>query len=206
VGHAGCSGNARWCGGDKAAGVANAIIAAASSTAAVSGSQEVDWGADTQAETRCYTSPPTAKGVATSLCLRCLAKCDWPGQRWSAARRCTSDMQHLALTCASDAPRSASEALQRSDAEERHSDEKAEIASCLEHSTWHSCELPEERQPIPSHFVYAQKWDGRYKARVVAGGHKQQQGVDCDETCAPVCSYRSVRMMLAVANHEGLEL
>jgi hypothetical protein len=117
-----------------------------------------------------------------------------------------ADMQHLALTCASDAPRSASKALQRSDAEEWHSAEKAEIASCLEHSTWHSRELPGGRQPLPSHFVYAQKRDGHYKARLVAGGNKQQQGVDFDEAFAPVCSYRSVRMMLAVAAHEGLVL
>jgi hypothetical protein len=40
----------------------------------------------------------------------------------------------------------------------------------------------------------------------VAGCLKQQRGVDFDETFAPVCSYRSVRMMLAVAKHEGLEL
>jgi hypothetical protein len=115
-------------------------------------------------------------------------------------------MQHLALPCASDAPRSASKALQRSDAEEWHSAEKAEIASCLEQSTWHSCELPEGRQPPPSHFVYAQKRDGRYKARFVAVDHKQQQEIDFDETFAPVCSYRSVCVMLAVATHEGLEL
>jgi hypothetical protein len=40
----------------------------------------------------------------------------------------------------------------------------------------------------------------------VAGGNKQQQGVDCDESFAPVCSYCSVCMMQAVAAHEGLEL
>jgi hypothetical protein len=115
-------------------------------------------------------------------------------------------MQHLALTCASDEPRSASEAFQRSDAEEWHSAEKAEIALCLEHGTWHRCDLPEGRKPLTSHFVYAQMRDGRYKARLVAGGHKQQQGVDLDVTFAPVCSYRSIHMMLAVAAREGLEL
>jgi hypothetical protein len=38
------------------------------------------------------------------------------------------------------------------------------------------------------------------------GGHRQQPGVDFNETFAPVCSYRSVRMMLAVAAREGLHL
>jgi hypothetical protein len=38
------------------------------------------------------------------------------------------------------------------------------------------------------------------------GGHRQQPGVDFNETFAPVCSYRSVRMMLSVAAREGLHL
>jgi hypothetical protein len=54
--------------------------------------------------------------------------------------------------------------------------------------------------------VYDRKRDGRYKARLVAGGHRQQPGIDFNETVAPVCSYRTVRMMLAVAAHEGLHL
>jgi hypothetical protein len=99
-----------------------------------------------------------------------------------------ADMQHLALACASDAPRSGSEAFRRSDAKEWQSAERAEITSCPKHRTWHSCELPDGRQPLPSHFVYAQKRDGHYKARLVAGGHKQQRGVDFGEAFAPVCS------------------
>jgi hypothetical protein len=200
----------------KAAGVAFAIIAAATCTAAVFSSQEADWGADTQAGMPCCTSHSTAKEAVFA----CAAWRNAIGLANGAVQLddARADMQHLALTCASDAPRSASEAFQRSsgcrfqrmpipaDAEEWHSAWKADIASSLEHSTWHSCELLEGRQPLPSHFVYAQKRDVRYKARLVAGGHKQQQGVDFDETFAPVCLYRSVRMMLAVAKHEGLEL
>jgi hypothetical protein len=87
-----------------------------------------------------------------------------------------ADMQHLALICASDATRSASKAFRRSDADEWNSAGMAEFASCLEHRMWHSCELPEGRQPLPSHFVYAQKWDGRYNARLVAGGRPLCRG------------------------------
>jgi hypothetical protein len=54
--------------------------------------------------------------------------------------------------------------------------------------------------------VLDRKHDGRYKARLVAGGHRQQQGVDFEEIFAPVCLYRSVRMLLTVAAREGLAL
>jgi hypothetical protein len=40
----------------------------------------------------------------------------------------------------------------------------------------------------------------------VVGGHRQQHGTDFDETFAPVCSYRSVRMLLAVSAGGGLVL
>jgi hypothetical protein len=73
----------------KAAKAASAIMAAATCTATVSRSQEAYLGADTQAGTRCCTSTPTAEEATTSRCLCCLAKCDMPGRRCSAARQCT---------------------------------------------------------------------------------------------------------------------
>ena len=69
-----------------------------------------------------------------------------------------------------------------------------------------ACELPRGKQALPSHIVFEGKRDGRYKARWVAGGHKQVHGLDFGETYEPVCSYRTLRMVLAVAAHEDLEL
>jgi hypothetical protein len=66
--------------------------------------------------------------------------------------------------------------------------------------------LPEGKQALPSFFIFEVKRDGRYKARLVAGGHRQQQGLDFEETYASVGSYRTMRMMMAVAAHENLEL
>jgi hypothetical protein len=40
----------------------------------------------------------------------------------------------------------------------------------------------------------------------MAGGHKQRPGVDFNETFPPVCSYRTLRMMLAVAALADLTL
>jgi hypothetical protein len=66
--------------------------------------------------------------------------------------------------------------------------------------------LPARKQALPTHFVRNLKRDGPYKSRLVAGGHKQRPGVDFNETFAPVCSYHTLRMMLAVAAHAGLVL
>jgi hypothetical protein len=40
----------------------------------------------------------------------------------------------------------------------------------------------------------------------VAGGHRQQQGLDFQEAFASVCEYRTLRTILAVAAREDLVL
>jgi hypothetical protein len=71
---------------------------------------------------------------------------------------------------------------------------------------WKECELPAAKQALPSRFVFERKRDGRYKARLEAGGHRQQHGLDFAETFAPVCSYRTKRLLLAVSARENLVL
>ena len=131
------------------------------------------------------------------------------GGTWAGSVR--EDMQRLAQACAAEAapsrvPRTAGEALRGPDAAKWRAAMDAEIASCEAYGVWEACELPAGRRALPSHFVLDEKRDGRGKARLVAGGHKQQPGVDFGETFAPVASYRTLRMMLAVAAHEDLEL
>ena len=111
-----------------------------------------------------------------------------------------------AMTAFMPNPRSIEEALQRPDAAEWQRAVEEEIAACLEYGVWSECELPPGKQALPTHFVLERKRDGRYKARLVAGGHKQQYGLDYYATFAPVCSHRTLRIMLAVCAHEGLEM
>jgi hypothetical protein len=46
----------------------------------------------------------------------------------------------------------------------------------------------------------------RHKVRLVAKGYVQRAGIDFDEVFAPVARLESVRMMVALAAHEGWEV
>jgi hypothetical protein len=43
----------------------------------------------------------------------------------------------------------------------------------------------------------------KYKARLVANGYAQREGIDFDEVFAPVARLDSVRLLLALAAQEG---
>jgi hypothetical protein len=124
-----------------------------------------------------------------------------------------ADMERLAATAASAQPdfrepdpRSVAEALSRPDSAEWQRAIDEEIASCLQFGVWEECDLPPGKQALPSRVILERKRNGRYKARLVAGGHRQQYGLDFEDTYAPVCSYRTMRMVLATAAHEDLEM
>ncbi|CAM8990642.1 unnamed protein product [Rhodiola kirilowii] len=71
-------------------------------------------------------------------------------------------------------------------------------------NTWEITDLPSGKNPVSSKWVYRikRKSDGsieRYKARLVARGFSQQEGLDYHETFAPVVKMNTVRTLLAVA-------
>jgi hypothetical protein len=123
----------------------------------------------------------------------------------AAAVEVTSDATNAGTTKAAEAEAAEAEAAE---AVRWQAADQVEIDAILQLGTWESggCVLPAGKQALPTHFVQNLKRNGRYKSRLVAGGHKQRPGVDFNETFAPVCSYRTLRMMLAVAAHAGLVL
>ena len=63
--------------------------------------------------------------------------------------------------------------------------------------------MPDGANPIPSKWIFTVKTDSMgnvvcYKARLVAGGHRQIEGIDFTETFSPTVSWNSVRLFLAL--------
>ena len=88
---------------------------------------------------------------------------------------------------------------------------KAKIDSLHQHNVWDLVELPEGRKPVGSKWVFKVKTnaDGsteRFKARLVAQGYTQREGLDYDETFSPVVRSESVRSVISLACREGLKL
>ena len=80
-----------------------------------------------------------------------------------------------------------------------------------ENNVWTLADLPDDRQAIENKWIFKKKTDADsnvtvYKARLVARGFRQVQGVDYDETFSPVAMLKSVRIMLAIVAFYDYEI
>ena len=72
---------------------------------------------------------------------------------------------------------------------------KSEIGSMYENKVWTLVDLPDDRQAIKNKWILKRKMDADgsvtiYKARIVAKGFRQVQGVDCDEIFTLVSMFK----------------
>lgn len=78
-------------------------------------------------------------------------------------------------------------------------------------NTWIYQRLPKDKKTIESKWVFKIKHSTfgdsyRYKARLCAKGFTQKQGIDYHEIFSPVARYDSIRVMLAIAAKQNLEI
>ncbi|GJT38212.1 retrovirus-related pol polyprotein from transposon TNT 1-94 [Tanacetum coccineum] len=79
-----------------------------------------------------------------------------------------------------------------------------ELNQFVANDVWDLVTLPMSQSVIGTKWVFSNKLDengivSRNKARLVAQGYNQQEGIDYDETYAPVARLESIRILLAIA-------
>ncbi|KAH9657810.1 Integrase catalytic domain-containing protein [Citrus sinensis] len=86
-----------------------------------------------------------------------------------------------------------------------------ELNQLERNKVWELVPKPEHQSIIGTKWVFRNKMDEsgmvvRNKARLVAQGYNQEEGIDFDETFAPVARLESIRMLLAFACHKDFIL
>lgn len=86
-----------------------------------------------------------------------------------------------------------------------------EMEAVERNGTWELTELPQDRKAIDLKWIYKIKRDAngnivKHKARIVAKGYVQKQGVDLDEVYAPVTRIEIIRLLLALSAKENWQV
>ena len=86
-----------------------------------------------------------------------------------------------------------------------------ELEEFKRNKVWHLVPQPHKKTIIGTRWVFRNKLDDkgsviRNKARLVAQGYNQQEGIDYDETYAPVARIEAIRLLIAFASFKGFKL
>ena len=108
-------------------------------------------------------------------------------------------------------PATITEAMEGEDRAEWEKALESEHQSIVKSGTYELVDRPQGRKILRTKYVLKikRKQDGsvdKYKVRLVVLGNMQKDGVDYKETFAPVLKYQSLRVLLALANEEGMHV
>eukprot|EP00253_Pinus_taeda_P014500 PITA_14500 len=86
-----------------------------------------------------------------------------------------------------------------------------EYNSIMLNDVWEVVPRPQDRSVVGSRWIYKIKYAAddsveKYKASFVAKGYAQKEGIDYEETLAPVARYTSIRTVISLAAQMGWEI
>jgi hypothetical protein len=108
-------------------------------------------------------------------------------------------------------PKNYNEAIQHEDREKWLDAIQLELQSIFKNDTAVACDLPIGAKAIGTQWVFAVKRNEkneiiRHKARLVVLGNHQREGKDYFETFSPTVNVKSIKLLLALATQEDLEI
>jgi len=120
------------------------------------------------------------------------------------------DVERANVACLDD-PLNLCDAMHSKDASKWEAAMQEEYGSLMANGTWELVRLPKDRKSVGCKWVFHTKRDAsghivRHKARLVAKGYSQVQGVDFNETFAPVVKFTTIRCMLAIGSAMDFEI
>lgn len=86
-----------------------------------------------------------------------------------------------------------------------------EYRSIIKNDVWDIVPRPKDKSVVSSKWIFKIKHvaDGsieKHKARFVARGFSQKEGIDCEETFAPIARYTSVNSIITIAASKGWKI
>lgn len=134
-----------------------------------------------------------------------------PERRYPLRNRIPKIIQSMNCSIEPTEPSSYKDAM---DSEHRESWKKAieeEYSSLMKNQTWILKPCPEGRTPISCKWIFTIKpghhdTPPRYKARLVARGFSQRQGIDYQETFAPVVRHSTIRTVFSIVAERDLDI
>eukprot|EP00253_Pinus_taeda_P025530 PITA_25530 len=83
-----------------------------------------------------------------------------------------------------------------------------EYNSIMVNDVWEVVPRPQDRSVVGSRWIYKIKYTAdnsveKYKAKFVAKGYAQKEGIDYEETFAPIAKYTSIRTVISLATQMG---
>lgn len=108
-------------------------------------------------------------------------------------------------------PKNYNEALLHDDREKWLDAIQLELQSIFKQETAEACELPSGAKALGTLWVFTVKRNEkneiiRHKARLVVLGNHQREGIDYNETFSPTVNIKSIKLLLALAAQEDLEI